>query len=58
MFKEAMIKYGFVIPAQAGIQDVQVVTGSPPSRGRLNQRFLNAKGTNKSMETFEWNGAS
>ena len=38
--KEALIKYGFVIPAKAGIQDIQAITGSPPTRGRLNQRLL------------------
>ena len=37
--REALIKYGFVIPSTAGIRDVQVVSGSLPSRGRLNQRF-------------------
>jgi hypothetical protein len=39
--KEALIKQVFVVPAKAGIQDTQNGTGSPPPRGRLDQRFLN-----------------
>ena len=49
--KETLIKYGFVIPAQAGIQDIQVIAGSPPARGRLKPRILNGRSIIRAIST-------